>query len=133
MAERTAAPDAGSTLVEVTAPVRVEGQSNAEAVFTWMRVNRNLWMLGGKWADRVEVLVGTSRLIHLAGMRMRFERAHRGHAALMLPDEGEKREHAFARLARFLELHINLDTSFTKPSAAPESAASKPGGPPASS
>jgi hypothetical protein len=125
-------PDAEPTLFEVTAPARVEGQSNAETVFTWMRVNRTLWMLDGGPADRVEALVGTARLIHLVSMRMRFERANRGHAALALPDDNEVREHAFRRLARFLELHIDLE-AFTEPRAVPEAAAREAAEPPASS
>ncbi len=110
MDESAAPPAVDSTLLEVTAPVRVEGQSNAEAVFTWMRVNQNLWMLDGEWADRVEDLVGTARLIRLVAMRMRFQRGNRSHAALQLPDDDEDvREHAYRRLGRFLELHIDLE------------------------
>ncbi len=49
-----------------------------------MRVNQNLWMLDGEWADHVEDLVGTASLIRLVAMRMRFQRGNRSHSALQL-------------------------------------------------
>jgi hypothetical protein len=103
--------EAGETagLLDVTAPVRVEGESDAQTIFTWMVANRYLWMLDGEWADRAEDLVGTARLIRLAGRRMRFRREQPAHEALRLPDEDSAREVAYRRLARFLEMHIILD------------------------
>jgi hypothetical protein len=100
---------AAAPLFEVTAPVRIEGESNAQTIFTWMVANRYLWMLHGEWADRVEDLVGTARLIRLAGRQLRFRRENPMHDALEVPTEGSAREFAYTRLARFLEMHIVLD------------------------
>lgn len=97
------------TFFEFTAPVRVEGESDAQTIFTWMVANRYLWMLEGGWADRVEDLVGTARLIGLAGRRMRFRRKTPEHEALRLPAEESAREYAYRRLARFLQMHFVLD------------------------
>jgi hypothetical protein len=100
---------APSPLLEVTAPIRVEGESDSQAIFTWMVTNRYLWMLDGRWTDRVEDLVGTGRLLRLVGRRIGWARSHPGHPALDLPDDEPARDFAFARLARFLEMHIVLD------------------------
>lgn len=83
---------ANPTLLEITAPVRVEGESDAQTIFTWMVANRYLWMLEGDGADRVEDLVGTARLIRLAGRQLRFRREQPRHAAFELPAEVPDRE-----------------------------------------
>jgi hypothetical protein len=104
-----AAARTDATLLEVTAPVRVEGESDAQTIFTWMVANRYLWMLDGEGADRVEDLVGTARLIRLVGRRMRFRREHPRHPAFEMPGEASERDFAYRRLARLLEMHIVLD------------------------
>lgn len=99
-----------SGLFEVTAPVRIPGESDAQTIFTWMVTNRYLWMLEGEEdANRVEAVVGTARLISLAGKRMRLAREQPGHEALKRPTEASAQEHAYKRLARFFELHFHLD------------------------
>jgi hypothetical protein len=113
-------PGAPSSLLEVTAPVRVEGESDSQAIFTWMVTNRYLWMLDGRWTDRVEDLVGTGRLLRLVGRRIGWARHHPGHPALELPDDEPARDFAVARLARFLEMHIVLDEVVNASREAPE-------------
>jgi hypothetical protein len=98
-----------SSILEVTAPVRIEGESDSQTIFTWMVTSRYLWMLGSPWTDRVEDLVGTGRLLRLIGRRMQFVRKHHKHPAFDLPAEESDRDHAFMRLKRLLEMHINLD------------------------
>lgn len=97
-----------SSILEVTAPIRVEGESDSQTIFTWMVTNRYLWMLDGEWTDRVEDLVGTGRLLRLIGRRMQFARKRPDHPAFDVPAQESDRDHAFMRLARLLEMHINL-------------------------
>ena len=104
-------PAAASDIFEVTAPIRIPGESDAQTIFAWMLTNRYLWMLDGEEnANRVDEVVGTARLIGLAGKRMRLARQQPDHDALRCPEEESAREFAYKRLARFFELHIDLDT-----------------------
>ena len=110
------------TQIDVTAPIRIEGASNAETVFQWLLTNRYLWMVTEEHCDPLEAIVGTARLIRLAALlrRWKAELAEPAdHPATVVPDEAT-RQRAYRRLERFLEMYINLDESF---SSSPSSAA----------
>ena len=94
---------------EITAPVRLEGQSNSEVLFNWLTVNRYLWLLEAPYDEELEMIVGNRARFHL-GFRLiqwkRDPRHHRGHPALAAPESDDTRRVAFERLERLIRIHL---------------------------
>lgn len=101
---------------EITAPVRLEGQSNSEVLFTWMLTNRYVWMLDSRFEEQLNCVVGERAGFHLAYRLVlwsREEPSHgTGHPALAVPESDEARQVAFNRLERVIKHHI-LDVQTT--------------------
>lgn len=94
---------------EITAPVRLEGQSNSEILFNWLAVNRCLWMLTTPYDEHLERIVGPRARLHLGFRLIKWRRASNhgeGHPALVYPKTVESRRAAYARLKRLIEIHL---------------------------
>lgn len=75
-----------------------------EAIFSWLLRTRNLWMISGEYADKMEGLLGVSLLFKLAHLKTRWESSYSlGHPALQRPRAARARESAFGELERFLK------------------------------
>ena len=94
---------------EITAPVRLEGQSNSEVIFNWLTVNGYLWMLESPHDTQLEQIVGFRARLHL-GFKLiawRRESGHaEGHKALAIPEDESEVQGAFARLERLIQVHF---------------------------
>ena len=92
---------------DVSAPVRLEGQTNSEVLFNWLTVKRFLWMLGDLYLNRFEDCVGTWAAIRVAHRLIRWKRSNADtHPALQLPRDETKIEEAFIKLEQLVELHF---------------------------
>ena len=105
----------------ITAPVRLEGQSNSEVLFTWMLTNRYLWMLEAPFDKEVERIIDPRAGFHLAYRmgKWRRERNHREHPAVIAPGSEDARRAAFERLDRLIQHHLldnNVRTTTEGPS-----------------
>jgi len=101
-----------ATLIELTAPIRRPGSTNAQALHVWLQTNRYFWMLATEeFANQTENIVGTKMLITMVALYRQWKKGKaRDHPALRVPEEPAQ-EKAFARLERFLDLYIKLDAA----------------------
>jgi hypothetical protein len=95
---------------EITAPVRLEGQTDPDVLFDWLVVNRYLWVLEPPYEEEVERIVKKPRrrlrLVYLLTL-WRKEPGHtERHAALAAPGDDDARRAAFARLKRVVDIHL---------------------------
>ena len=78
---------------EITAPVRLEGQSNSQVLFTWLTVHQFLWMLEPPHEDELREIVGFSVEIELTYQLIQWRRDQpergKGHKALAAPEDEE--------------------------------------------
>jgi hypothetical protein len=95
---------------EITAPVRLEGQSHSEVLFAWLIVNRFLWMIEAPHDTNLRKIMGTSMEIDLIYQLGKWKRKQpergQGHKALTAPEDEATRHQAFARLERLKKVHL---------------------------
>ena len=93
---------------DITAPVRLDGQTNSEVLFNWLVVNRYLWMLDSAHDAELERILDTQARLRLGYKLIQWKRepGHTGHAALTAPEDDETRRSAFARLDRLIKIHL---------------------------
>ena len=100
---------------EITAPVRVKGQTDSEVLFNWLIVNRYLWMLESTYDAELEHILDTEARLPLGYKLIQWKRNHQGHPALVAPEDAAVRQAAFARLERLIDIHLFAsDPSDTK-------------------
>lgn len=94
---------------EITAPFRLEGQSNSEVLFNWLVINRYLWMLKVPYDAELETIVGDRARFHLGYRLIKWKREANhgeGHPALAVPASSESRQSAYWRLERVIRYHL---------------------------
>ena len=95
---------------EISAPIRLEGQSDTEFLFTWLAVHQFLWMLEPPYDAELRRIVGSSEEIDLTYQLMHWKRDQpergKGHKALAAPENEATRRAAFARLERLKKVHL---------------------------
>ena len=95
---------------EVTAPIRLEGESDSDMLFKWMAVRHLLWMLDPPYDDELRRIVNIGVLLELVYKLENWRRTQphqaEGHAALIAPEVPESRQTAFARLERLMNAHF---------------------------
>ncbi len=94
---------------EITAPVRLEGQSNSEVIFNWMKLHGFLWMLIPPYDQQLEQILGSRARLRLGYKLIKWKRQQDhgdGHEALVAPQDRESRQAAFTRLQKMLEVHL---------------------------
>ena len=93
---------------QITAPIRLEGQSNSEVLFNWLTVKRYLWMLTSPYDDRFETIVGSRVRFRLGYKLIEWRRDPNhgeGHEALAVPADDESCR-AFNRLEELIKHHF---------------------------
>jgi hypothetical protein len=95
---------------EITAPVRLEGQSHSEVLFTWLTVHQFLWMLEPPHDDELRGILGSSLEFELTYQLVKWKRKQpergMGHKALAAPEDEADRRNAFGRLERLKKVHL---------------------------
>ena len=92
---------------EVSAPIRVEGQSNSEVLFNWLTVKRKLWMLEDQHLGRFEDLVGLWAAVRVVYRFVAWKKINADdHPALQLPADMAEIEAAFKLLEKLLKAHF---------------------------
>ena len=93
---------------EVSAPIRIEGQSNSEVLFNWLTVKRKLWMLEDQHhLGRFEELVGFWAGLRVMQRLLAWKKINgEDHPAIQLPDDQAEIEAAFKLLAKLLKAHF---------------------------
>jgi len=95
---------------EITAPIRLEGQTDPDVLFDWMVVNRYLWMLEPPFDEEVDRIVKKPRALFRLVYRLAMWRKEPGHTerhlALAAPAGEDAQRAAFARLQRLIDIHL---------------------------
>ena len=92
---------------DVTAPVKLDGESDSDMLFNWLVVKNYLWMLTSPHDDELRRIVKIGPYFELV---YRLEDWKKDHAewreALTAPEDLETQKAAFEHLERLMKVHF---------------------------
>ena len=92
---------------EITAPVKLAGESDSDMLFKWLVVKNYLWMLASQFDDELRRIVKSGVSLELVYRLEEWKRDNaEWHKALTAPEDLGTQKAAFDHLRRLIEAHF---------------------------